>query len=280
MVRVAVVGSVNKDLVLVVEQPLTSHVKTRARHGAWCLGGSATNTALWLADAGVSVSLFSVVGDDEEGRWCLDQLALHGGLDASHVAIGRGSTGTAVCITSPTEKLIVTHRERKEILSDRTLPEKGEFSHVHFATRDDDEFAVEFLRQVVGTCSISVELNGRLSSAFLPHASIAFGNADELSAIGLTTDRLSENEISGLLPRDGAQLVVTNSANGAMSISASERVTVRPPFAVDVLDRTGGGDAFDAGFLAAWLWEATTRASLESGLRFAGRAISKLGGCP
>ena len=46
---------------------------------------------------------------------------------------------------------------------------------------------------------------------------------------------------------------------------------------VDIVDRTGGGDAFDAGFLDAWLGRCTLDTCLERGLQSAAIILGQLG---
>ncbi len=46
---------------------------------------------------------------------------------------------------------------------------------------------------------------------------------------------------------------------------------------VDIVDRTGGGDAFDAGFLDAWLGRCALDTCLERGLQSAAIVVGQLG---
>jgi sugar/nucleoside kinase (ribokinase family) len=53
-----------------------------------------------------------------------------------------------------------------------------------------------------------------------------------------------------------------------------------PAPVVHVLDSTGAGDAFAAGFVAAWLSGADPRAALERGIAAGAKAVQTLGGQP
>ncbi|MGA8112613.1 MAG: PfkB family carbohydrate kinase, partial [Actinocatenispora sp.] len=71
--RVLVVGDLVTDVLAVVTAPLAggaglavgSDTRARIRFAA---GGSAANTASWLADARIPVTLVAAVGDDAAGR--------------------------------------------------------------------------------------------------------------------------------------------------------------------------------------------------------------------
>ena len=54
----------------------------------------------------------------------------------------------------------------------------------------------------------------------------------------------------GLLTRGDQRAIVTLGAQGAQIVSADESATI-PAFAVDVVDTTGAGDAFNAGLAVA-----------------------------
>jgi sugar/nucleoside kinase (ribokinase family) len=76
------------------------------------------------------------------------------------------------------------------------------------------------------------------------------------------------------------EVVVTLGADGALwqrgfitATAAAERVT-------DVVDTTGAGDAFAAGFLASWLLHPEPETALAAGNRLAATAISRVGARP
>jgi sugar/nucleoside kinase (ribokinase family) len=70
-------------------------------------------------------------------------------------------------------------------------------------------------------------------------------------------------------------------ADGALIAATGQKEPVKVP-AVPALvrDTTGAGDAFCAGFLAAWLAGAALKAAATAGTRAASTAVSVLGGRP
>ena len=70
-------------------------------------------------------------------------------------------------------------------------------------------------------------------------------------------------------------------ADGAVIAAAGETETIRTPAVpAPVRDTTGAGDAFCAGFLAAWLAGAGLKAAAAAGATAASTAVSVLGGRP
>lgn len=278
MKRVAVVGSTNLDTIYYVDRPLTLHYKGRASSRVETVGGSAANTAVWLADAGCAVSLFSSVGTDEAGSFCLRSLAKSPHLDLSNVIRHPGTTSTAVCITSPLDKVIVTYADRSPDQPLSAQARADDFHHIHIAARDSNRTAVDLLSAKSVRTSVSLELNGRTSSAFAPYADVIFSNADDL---GLTGE-LTRSDAAGLLAQIGARpttlLVLTRGVRGSVCFSSENQPVAVEAQMVDVIDRTGAGDAFDAGFLTARLEDRPIAQCLVSGQDFATRCLRLVGG--
>jgi len=105
-------------------------------------------------------------------------------------------------------------------------------------------------------------------------ANYLFTNHDELTRALGTSDPI------GLIAErhraDAAIWFITHGENGAKVISAGkvETVAIAP---VEPIDRTGGGDAFNAGVIGALLSHENPKSAAVTGLQLAARAISRLG---
>lgn len=82
---------------------------------------------------------------------------------------------------------------------------------------------------------------------------------------------------SGLGDRMAATTVIKRGSAGATLISPDGRLT-SPAIPTDVVDTTGAGDAFNAGFLSQWLAGGTLQTSLEAGNRRGAIAVATRGG--
>jgi sugar/nucleoside kinase (ribokinase family) len=106
---------------------------------------------------------------------------------------------------------------------------------------------------------------------------ILFGNEDEIRQ--LTGCGALEDCIAGLAPKVPI-LVITRGAAGALAVEGGQRVDV-PAAPVDqVIDTTGAGDLFAAGFLAARCRGAPLQRCLEAGALCAAEVISHFGARP
>jgi sugar/nucleoside kinase (ribokinase family) len=106
---------------------------------------------------------------------------------------------------------------------------------------------------------------------------LLFGNEDEvrhLTGCGTLGECLAQ------LSTKVATLVITRGADGAIARSANETVEVSPPRVQRVVDTTGAGDLFAAGFLAARCRGRPLKACLETGGIAAAEVISHFGARP
>ncbi len=104
--------------------------------------------------------------------------------------------------------------------------------------------------------------------AFLDRArpvDLLLPNADELAALGDGLPGVKET-------------VVKLGADGARWSDGARTVSTRALPIDDVVDTTGAGDAFAAGFLSAWPGD--PREALAAGARLAAQAVAQAGGRP
>jgi sugar/nucleoside kinase (ribokinase family) len=86
--------------------------------------------------------------------------------------------------------------------------------------------------------------------------------------------------LEDLACRSGRLLVVTLGAAGSLALGGPERL-VQPAIPVPrVVDTTGAGDAFAAGFLREYCYTGRVARSLEAGARSAAETVQRLGAFP
>ncbi len=100
-------------------------------------------------------------------------------------------------------------------------------------------------------------------------------NADELRALTGS----SEPEAARQLLDTVGSVAVTFGLEGAAWIDGDGIVTA-PAKSVPCVDSTGAGDAFNAGFLTAWLQGASPAVALDHGAELGAKAVSRIGAQP
>lgn len=290
---VHVLGEVMVDTVARIAEPLARDSDTPAAI-ADVEGGSAANTAAWLATEGVPVDLIASVGADDLGDRALARLAEAG----VHLSVSRHPT-------LPTGRCVVIVGADGE----RTmLPDPGANAVILPGDIDTEDWAIGDHLHVSGyslmrssareaalaalaaardlRLSVSLDASSaeplratgpeRFLSTCLP-GDILFANVDEAAVLSGSTD---PGGAATALAARGLTAIVKAGAAGAFAATEGRQWHVPAVPVGQVLDTTGAGDAFAAGFLAAWRVQADVADALEGATRLAARALTRWGARP
>ncbi|MDA8340745.1 MAG: carbohydrate kinase family protein [Actinomycetota bacterium] len=280
-VAFVVVGSANFDIVLGLGRLPRPHEKIRAARSTTGPGGAGANTAVWLARLGREVTLVTAVGEDLLGEATRAGLVAEG-VDTRFVGrIGGGSTGVAVVLSDGSAKRMVTTGGPPLDDAIDALP-RSLFSpgvHLHVAGQERGAATILCREARERGATVSVEANGRVVDGLVPYADLILVNADELRSLTGPGRSGVPARARRLLGAGHGTVVVTRGAAGAVAVSATGTVTAHAQ-PVTVVDRTGGGDAFDAGFLDVWTGNGDLGRALEAGLALAADVLGHVGARP
>jgi alpha-D-ribose-1-phosphate 5-kinase (ADP) len=186
------------------------------------------------------------------------------------------STGIAVILSNASDKrMIICPGANAGLDLERvSIGDLPDGAHVHVAFADDSR-VLPFLRRVRDAgLTVSCDFSGVHSDARAELCDIALMNRDELYG---WTQEWPPNQ--WWASRSEGCLVVTDGTNGAY-VFLGESTSYAAAQAVSTVDRTGAGDAFDAGFLSAWSRDATIEQALKEGLALAGSVVGFRGARP
>jgi sugar/nucleoside kinase (ribokinase family) len=287
--RIVVLGDVMVDVVVRLSEPLARGSDASAQirfHG----GGSAANTAAWLAAAGAEPVLVGAVGDDERGREARAGL-IAGGVDARLAVDPELPTGTClVLVGTDGERTMAPDAGANDGLSEDDLVDEllGEAGHLHVSgysllregSRPAAIAAVQRASRAGMTVSVDPSSSALLSAEFLDWADgagLLLPNASEVHA--LTGDSDPERAARALAERFG-EVVVTLGAAGALWTDGDAVLRTAAEPVAEVVDSTGAGDAFAAGLLGARVAGMSTAEALAAGCKLAARAVTQSGARP
>ena len=241
------IGSINVDFIFAAGRWPAEHEKYRAEDYVCATGGAAANTACELSRLGRKVTIVGGIGNDDLGNFALNGL-IAAGVNVAHV-IKRGDwkTGCAAIRSKGKSKSILTAGVVDVHVVFDSLKTLGiqQGDHLHFSWVPSHKMRdqLQHWRQV--GVSLSWETDGRMNMPTAELFNIIFMNEIELKMYenkGIVTDAWIKS-----LKQD-LTVVVTLGDLGAEAYFGGQRFFCKA-HQVDIVDRTGGGDAFDAG---AW----------------------------
>jgi ribokinase len=260
---VLVVGDANPDLILRGDvRPRYGQAEQLLTAADLVLGGSASITAAGCARLGLRTGLLAAVGEDVFGdvtrRWLTER-----GVELIAVKPEAGvPTGLSVILSEVDDKAILTLPGTIPALRPQDITDEHltGVRHLHVASL---YLQPELARGLAGVfararslgLTTSLDTNwdptGRWESIaeILAATDVFLPNAAELRAV----TGIEDVEVAAAdLVRPGTTVVMKDGARGARAWWPGGTCAA-PGLTVDVVDTTGAGDSFNAGFLAARL---------------------------
>jgi sugar/nucleoside kinase (ribokinase family) len=267
-------GDLLLDVIVRLEQPFQPGTDTTAltRTG---VGGQAANVAAWAASLGAEARFVGKRGDDPAASLAAGELAQLGVEVFGPVALGRNGIVVSI-VDGDGERSMASDRGVAPALSADELEPAwfdgatrlhlSGYSLMSAPIDGAARRAADLVRAGGGSLSIDLASTSviehfgaeRLRESLAALApELVFANEEEVAAVGL--DALPD-----------ATWAVKRGAAGAAVIADGERREFAA-VATMVVDTTGAGDAFAAGFLVG---------GIELALEAGARAVSKLGATP
>lgn len=265
-------------------------------------GGSAANTATWLARCGVNVSLIGAVGADPMGDYLIREIA----SSQVHILLQRVPNElTGICLILNEhngERTMIPSSGANAQFSDTHLHDllaTTHVTHVHISAymlfhEVSGSTALDYLA-AARRAGASISLDPASSALLAPNrerliaamgmCDLLLSNADEAREITrlLIGDNNMKNDcdldlISTALYPSSPTVVVTDGSQPVRAQSDYVHNFTSPvPTIQKLTSSTGAGDAFNAGFLNAWLAGREIPASIAAGTILASGVLGQVG---
>jgi sugar/nucleoside kinase (ribokinase family) len=261
---VLVLGEINVDLILAAEEivPVFGQ-ETLVDETTLTIGGSSVIFACGAARLGLRVGYVGVVGEDEFGRFMLREMSSRG-VDVEPVIVDPAvKTGITVSLSTPVDRAMLTYSGSIAALTpeqvDRAVLGRTRHLHVgsYFLQTGLQSGLAELLAQArMQGLTVSQDTgwdpHERWDSGFwetLAQTDVFLPNIDEARAITGAADL--EAALEALLEQVPL-VTIKQGAEGAIARRGEEIARAVPP-SVEVVDTTGAGDSFAAGFVYGYL---------------------------
>ena len=246
------------------------------------VGGNATNVAVGAVKLGLKTAIVGSVGDDLNGIAIAHELE-SAGVDTQFLQLQKDKeTRFSVVLNFKSERTILSYHGKRTY----TFPKLPKTEWIYFTSlgKGSERMQSSLLKHLKKNPETKLAMNpgsyqmkSSLTSmrTLLPHADILFVNLEE--AIALLGKKTSPKACLKGLHKKGVKMVVmTDSARGAFAYDGKE-ILHMPIYPIEAKAKTGAGDAFASGFLAAQHNKKTLSESLQWGAANSAGVIQKIG---
>jgi sugar/nucleoside kinase (ribokinase family) len=259
-----VLGDAKPDLIVSADHlPEFEEGEHLVQRSVVTLGGSGGIAACGAAALGLRVAFAGVVGDDAFGRFVVESLQAHGVDTAGVLVDPERTTGVSIVVQRDEDEAVMTdvgtiaalhesHVDRGVLTSSR---------HVHVSSLYLQESLRPGLRELFGQAhnagaSTSVDPNrdptGNWNGGLfelLSETDVLFANSIEIRAITGVDD---VDVAAEALAEHGTVIAVKFGQGGGLAMRG-DQVVRSEAIPIDVVDSTGAGATFAAGFIAGRL---------------------------
>ncbi|WP_258375596.1 PfkB family carbohydrate kinase [Curtobacterium sp. MCSS17_008] len=280
------VGQVARDLVLDVGRVPEPGGSTRIGRRIERLGGKGANQALGLHQLGLAVAIVGVVGTDHAGQDVLHEAEAEG-LDVSGVA-RRGKTALLVDVTGEDGRRLLEDVPTDALLDptdvERAAPLFAGAAVVSLQLQQPAD-ALSVAARSAADAGARIVLDGAADTdgdALLASADLVRADAVEAAAWtgSVVRDRGDAAHTTRYLLSRGPSIAAVTVPGEGDLVDWGTGTVFLPYGDTPVVDRTGGGDAFLAGLVAALAHGAAPDDAAQAAARAAASTVARLGGRP
>jgi ribokinase len=256
--HIAVVGSINADLVVQMPKLPGRGETVSSAEPAWFPGGKGANQAVAAARMGGNVSMFGAIGADEPGQMCLSALKQSG-----------VNTDSVIKVSSPTSTalVMVEHSGENQIVVADGANQHASFDAAQISSADAVIVQFEIPESVI------VEVGKAAKGIFCVNAAPVRELSEELASL-IDVLIVNEHEFAQLGEPKSGLVIVTAGAKEVVAYQNGEIVAKSQPPKVEALDTVGAGDTFVGAFVVAYASGKTVPDALD--LACAASALSTL----
>ena len=259
--RIAVVGSINADLVVQMPKLPGRGETVSSAEPSWFPGGKGANQAVAAARMGGNVSMFGAIGNDEPGQMCLNALT-HSGVNIESIVKVSSPTSTAL--------VMVEHSGENQIVVADGANQHASFDAKQISSADAVIVQFEIPESVI------VEVGKTANGIFCVNAAPVREISDELAKL-IDVLIVNEHEFAQLGQPDSGLVIVTAGAKEVIAYQNGEVVAKSQPPKVEALDTVGAGDTFVGAFIVAYSSGESVADSLDRACAASALSTLKLG---
>ena len=251
-------------------------------------GGSVANSIVGISQLGSEAGFIGKISDDECGA------KYEEGLKIENVEYFYSKkrellpTGTCLILVTPdSERTMCTFLGTAGKINENDINpdivKKSEIVFLEGYLWDEGEPKKAFNKAIDNSNKVALSLSDqfcveRHKTHFLNlvknKIDITFANEQEITSL---IDANNFNEVINFSKQLDKLIVLTRGEKGAVSICGEEVIEINAKKNIKIVDLTGAGDLFAAGFLSGYINKLSTKECLEKGTEMSSKIIQKIG---
>jgi len=251
-------------------------------------GGSVANSIVGLSQLGSKVGFIGKVSDDEFGRKYEEGLKKENVEYFYSKKSEKLPTGTCLILVTPdSERTMCTFLgtagkiNENDINSD--VIKKSEIIFLEGYLWDEGEPKKAFDKAINNANKVAMSLSDQFCvDRHKPHflnlvknnLDITFANEQEITSL---IEAKNFDEVINFSKKLNKLIIVTRGEKGAIAVNGNEVVESNIQKNLKIVDLTGAGDLFAAGFLHGYINKLSTKECLEKGTEMSSKVIQQIG---
>ncbi len=251
-------------------------------------GGSVANSIVGLSQLGNKVGFIGKVSDDEFGK------QYEKGLKSENVDYFYKKkreelpTGTCLILVTPdSERTMCTFLGTAGKINENDVDinaiKKSEMIFLEGYLWDEGDPKKAFDKAIINAKKIAMSLSDKFCvDRHKPHflnlvknkLDITFANEEEIMSL---IDAKNFDEVITFAKQINKLLIITRGKKGAISINGEEIVEIKAKDNLNIVDLTGAGDLFAAGYLHGYINNFSKKECLEKGTEMSSKIIQQIG---
>ena len=251
-------------------------------------GGSVANSIVGLSQLGNKVGFIGKVSDDELGTKYEEGLKKENVQYFYNKKKEELPTGTCLILVTPdSERTMCTFLGTAGKINENDVSSnavnKSEIVFLEGYLWDEGDPKKAFEKAIKNAKKVAMSLSDQFCvDRHKPHfldlvknkLHITFANEQEITSL---IDAKNFDEVINFSKQLGKLIVVTRGENGAIAVKGNEVVECGIQKNLKIVDLTGAGDLFAAGFLHGYVNNLTIKESLQKGTEMSSKVIQQIG---
>lgn len=289
--KILCIGDIMLDVVVLLNRPIVEGLETRAQISTQG-GGAAANVATWLAHNKTPSYLVTRIGDDSAGQTLIAELNKYGVEHSSQIIANKGTGVVVVIVGREGERTMFPDSGANAGLGLSDLPDLSQFSAVYLSAyalinSQSREGVLQIVEAVKAaglpiildpaTVGVLMEVGVSTANDWLQFVDTIILNEEESHFL---TGKENPVDAAAQLLNQVKTVVIKRGSNGALGQTRNGQLIQVQAKKTTVVNTTGAGDAFAAGFISIWGNNGELIDALESGSELAAKCVALVGARP